>query len=223
MTTPEYAIIVAGGKGVRFGQSLPKQFTDLKGKPILIHTLEKFLSYSGELRIVLVLPESDMSRWEELVARYPSVSGVTLCTGGATRFESVKNGLRHVGQEGFVAVHDGVRPLVKPAMIGEAFAAARIHGCAVPAIPLKESLREVKHGETFATDRSRFRLVQTPQVFRAAILHQAYAQATDTDATDDATVAEKAGYKIHLIEGRYDNIKITTPEDLRLAGSLLEQ
>lgn len=222
MTEQKYAIIVAGGKGTRFDPALAKQFFELKGRPVLVHTIEKFLAYSDAIRIVVVLPAADLDRWAGLQEQYFPSMPLTVCTGGATRFESVRNGLQHVGEDGLIAVHDGVRPLVTPALIRAGFDAAVKFGCAVPAVALKESLRQISaNGGTVAVDRANFRLVQTPQMFQAPILHNAYAAARNTMATDDAAVVEEAGYAIHLFEGRYDNIKITTPDDLVLATALM--
>lgn len=218
----KYAIVVAGGKGTRFSNDQPKQFIELEGKPVLIHTLEKFVATSRDIRIIVVLPKEDMGRWAQLQQRYPTISTVESCTGGATRMESVRNGLARIDTDGWVAIHDGVRPLTSPKLIAASYAEAQQHGSAVPAVAMKDSLRKISAGgDTVAVDRSHFRLVQTPQTFRVSEIQRAYALASGGTATDDATVAEQAGMAIHLFEGHYDNIKITTPDDLVLARALM--
>lgn len=224
--TKEYALIVAGGKGLRFGSSMPKQFLGLNGKPILLHTINAFVRYSSNIQIVLVLPESEISIWEELALAHKFDHPLTMAKGGESRFQSVRNGLAVIPDDAVVAIHDGVRPLVTAAVIRDSFTLARIHGSAVASVPLKESLRIV-HGpenkETKSVDRSLYRSIQTPQTFQSAIIKKAYTIDEDPSLTDDASVAERAGFAIHLFEGRYDNIKITTPGDLLVAEALLSQ
>lgn len=224
----EYAIIVAGGKGTRISSSLPKQFLQVNGLPILIHTLNAFVSYSGQLKIILVLPEEDMKTWEQLSRKHNFTTPVTLQTGGETRFQSVRRGLEKIEGDGLVAIHDGVRPVISADIIGASFRLAAVHGSAVAAVRLKESIRmtdppsaEATHDNTRAVDRSRFRLIQTPQTFDVALIKRAYEMKEDPSLTDDASVAERAGHVISLFEGSYENIKITTAEDLVVAAALL--
>jgi 2-C-methyl-D-erythritol 4-phosphate cytidylyltransferase len=220
---PQFAVIVAGGSGVRMGGGVAKQFLPVAGLPILMHTLRRFHDYSPAMSIILVLPGNDMPYWQELCRQYAFSVPVQVVTGGNTRFQSVKNGLAAVGaEEGLVAIHDGVRPLVPLATIDESFRVAHQKGCAVAAVALKDSIRVVHSGgESQALDRSAYRLVQTPQTFRLSIIRGSFAQPEQPGFTDDASVAEAAGFPVNLIEGSYQNIKITTPEDLRWAEAFL--
>lgn len=217
----EYALIVAGGKGTRIKSRLPKQFLELNGKPILLHTLEAFYRYSERIIIVLVLPEDDFEIWSELCKKHHFNQSIILQKGGETRFQSVKNGLDKIEAPGLVAIHDGVRPLVSEDIIGASFRLAAVHQSAVAAVRLKESIRMTDQDNTKAMDRSRFRLIQTPQTFDVALIKQAYQMKEDPSMTDDASVAEKSGHVISLFEGSYENIKITTAEDLIIAEALL--
>lgn len=218
----EYAIIVAGGKGTRIKSKLPKQFLELTGKPILLHTLEAFYRYSENITIVLVLPEDDFAIWNDICKKYNFTKPILLQKGGETRFQSVKNGLEKITGPGLVAVHDGVRPLVSEDIIGASFRLAAVHQSAVAAVRLKESIRMTDQDNTKAMDRSRFRLIQTPQTFSIDLIKQAYQLKEDVTMTDDASVVEKLGHTISLFEGSYENIKITTPEDLIVAEALVK-
>ncbi len=198
-----------------------KQFLLLHGKPILQRTIEQFLAYSPDMPIRLVLPERDLTSWESLCATHQfHPANVTTITGGATRFQSVRNGLASIPMEadsiGLVAVHDGVRPHVTPACIAESFATASHKGSAVTCVPAKDSVRLVtSDGSSKAIDRAQVRLVQTPQTFRLDWFRKAFSSPEQPHFTDCASVLEFAGYPISLIEGDYENIKITTPDDLR--------
>jgi len=221
MNQKEYAIIVAGGKGTRMKAKLPKQFLLLKGKPVLMHTLDAFYRYQPNMQVILVLPEDDVKLWESLCLQYQYNKPVTLVHGGETRFQSVRNGLSAIeGEEGIVAIHDGVRPLVSEDIIGASFRLAAVHDTAVAAVRLKESIRMTDQDNTKAMDRSKFRLIQTPQTFKLSLIKDAYRGKEDSSLTDDASVAEKAGHIISLFEGSYENIKITTPEDMIVAEAL---
>ena len=219
----EYAIIVAGGKGTRLKSALPKQFLELCGKPILLHTVEAFLQYRKDLEIILVLPENDFETWHRIARGYNYVNRITLVSGGETRFQSVKNGLHKISGEGIVAIHDAVRPLVSVEIIAASFEMAWARGSAVAAVGLKDSIRMYDHDNSNAMDRSKFRLVQTPQTFEVESIRKAYDQKEDEALTDDASVFEKAGHRISLFDGSYENIKITTPEDLVIAEALLRK
>ncbi len=221
MNSKEYALIVAGGKGTRIKSTLPKQFLELNGKPIILHTLEAFNRYSEKIIVVLVLPEDDFPIWNELVKKHSFNRSIILQKGGDTRFQSVKNGLDKVEGPGLVAIHDGVRPLVSEDIIGASFRLAAVHQSAVAAVRLKESIRMTDQDNTKAMDRSRFRLIQTPQTFDIDLIKQAYKLKEDASMTDDASVAEKSGHLISLFEGSYENIKITTQDDLIVAEALL--
>lgn len=216
-----YAIIVAGGSGSRMKADVAKQFLLLNGKPILQHTIEQFLAYSPDLPIRLVLPERDLAVWESLCSTHQfHPANVTTIIGGATRFQSVRNGLASIPTEsdtiGLVAVHDGVRPYVTPATIAESFATASHKGTAITCVPAKDSVRLVSNdGSNKAVDRAQVRLIQTPQTFRLDWFRQAFSGPEQPHFTDCASVLEWAGYPITLIDGAYENIKITTPDDLR--------
>ncbi|MBD0258937.1 MAG: 2-C-methyl-D-erythritol 4-phosphate cytidylyltransferase [Cytophagales bacterium] len=222
---PQFAVIVAGGSGVRMGGDVPKQFLPVAGLPILMHTLRRFHDYSPALSIILVLPGKDVPYWEALCRQYAFSVPATVVTGGNTRFGSVRNGLAAIAaREGLVAIHDGVRPLVPLTTIAESFRVAAEKGCAVAAVALKDSIRVVRaDGGNQALDRSAYRLVQTPQTFRLSVIRRSFAQPEQSGFTDDASVAESAGFPITLIEGAYANIKITTPEDLQWAATQLRQ
>jgi 2-C-methyl-D-erythritol 4-phosphate cytidylyltransferase len=219
----EYALIVAGGKGTRIKSSLPKQFLELNGLPVLMHTIQAFHRYSSRLQIVLVLPEDDFTTWESLCTKHNFTINLVLQKGGDSRFQSVKNGLQKIEEEGLVAIHDGVRPLVSEDIIGASFRLAAEHQSAIAAVRLKESIRMTDQDSTKAMDRSRFRLIQTPQTFLVSLIKKAYEIKEDSTLTDDASVAERAGHVISLFEGSYRNIKITTPEDMIVAAALLKQ
>ena len=200
---------------------IAKQFLLLNGKPILQRTIEQFLAYSSDIPIRLVLPERDLAVWESLCdAHQFHPANITTVIGGATRFQSVRNGLASIPTEadsmGLVAVHDGVRPYVTPATIAESFATASHKGSAVTCVPAKDSVRLVNgDGSSKAIDRAQVRLIQTPQTFRLDWFRQAFSGPEQPHFTDCASVLEFAGYPISLIEGDYENSKITTPDDLR--------
>lgn len=221
MNSKEYALIVAGGKGTRIKSKLPKQFLELNGLPILMHTIQAFFRYSENVTVVLVLPEDDFETWATLCKKYNFTKKLILQKGGDTRFQSVKNGLEKIEGDGLVAIHDGVRPLVSEDIIGASYRLAAVHQSAVAAVRLKESIRMTDQDNTKAMDRSRFRLIQTPQTFQVSLIKKAYQIKDDPSLTDDASVAERAGHIISLFEGSYENIKITTPEDLIVAEALL--
>lgn len=224
----QYAIIVAGGSGSRMGSAVPKQFLPLAGKPVLVHTLERFLAYSPSVQVILCLPADQLPAWREIRVQYPSLEAfeypILETPGGASRFQSVRNGLAQIADEGLVAVHDGVRPLVPVGVIDAGFRLAAASGTAVVAVPAKDSVRLiVSETENKALDRTALRLVQTPQTFRVSLLKEAFRQEESPLFTDDASVAEAAGFPVFLVDGSYENIKITTPEDLLLAEALLRK
>lgn len=219
----QYAVIVAGGKGTRIKSKLPKQFLELDGLPVLMHTINAFYRYSSDITIILVLPGSDFDIWHQLCDQYNFKKDLILQKGGETRFQSVRNGLAKITGDGLVAIHDGVRPLVSTDMIAASFKLAETRQSAVAAVTLKESIRIIEPDSTRAMDRSLFRLIQTPQTFQVGIIKRAYTLAEDPSLTDDASVAERAGYTISLFDGSYENIKITTPEDLIIAETLLKK
>jgi 2-C-methyl-D-erythritol 4-phosphate cytidylyltransferase len=212
----KFAIIVAGGNGTRMGSKTPKQFMPVGGKPILMHTIEKFIAYDFSLQLLLVLPANEMKAWYALCDKYQFYPPIVTVSGGNSRFQSVKNGLKKINaKEGLVAVHDGVRPFVSPRIIAESFDVAAQKGTAITAVSLKDSIRFLgPDGTNQSVDRAAYRLVQTPQTFRLDWMRQAFDTPEQPFFTDCASVLEHAGHPITLIEGGYENIKITTPEDL---------
>jgi 2-C-methyl-D-erythritol 4-phosphate cytidylyltransferase len=219
----EYALIVAGGKGTRIRSALPKQFLEINGLPVLMHSINAFIRYSPAIKIILVLHEDDMGTWKSLALAHSFDHHLILQTGGETRFQSVKKGLEKIEEEGLVAIHDGVRPLVSADIIAASFRLASVHGCAVAAVRLKESIRVTDPDATKALDRSKYRLIQTPQTFTVSLIKKAYETKEDPSLTDDASVAERSGHPISLFEGSYANIKITTTDDLVIAEALMKQ
>lgn len=233
----DYVIIVAGGQGLRMGGDIPKQFLPIGRRPVLMRTMERFAEYSEDLQIILVLPQSQWEYWRELCQKYnfpfPSASKASplrgglegasylLASGGSTRFHSVQNGLAQIPDdaEGVVGVHDGVRPFVSVEVIARCYDEARRSKAVVPVVPVVESLRHVSEG---AKTRADYRLAQTPQVFDIQLLKRAYRQPFNDSFTDDASVVESLGHSITMVEGNRENIKITTPFDLRIAETLVQ-
>ncbi len=217
-----YVIVVAGGSGTRMKSVVPKQFLELAGRPILMHTLERFVTFDPAIKIILVLPEAHQSTWKELCVLHAFTLKHWVVNGGETRFHSVKNGLNTISGDGIVAVHDGVRPLVSIDTIRRCFEEAKKKGNAIPCIPVHETVRQIEGDSSKLIDRSALRLIQTPQVFEIRLLQQAFNQEYQSIFTDDASVIENKGENIHLLEGNRENIKITEPADLILAKSIIE-
>ncbi|RHJ92941.1 2-C-methyl-D-erythritol 4-phosphate cytidylyltransferase [Parabacteroides bouchesdurhonensis] len=228
-----YVLIVAGGKGLRMGGDLPKQFIPIEGKPILMHTLEVFHRWDNSARLVLVLPEDHQPYWKMLCREIGCSVPHVIVNGGDTRFQSVRNGLEFLSKEmeissernkkALVAVHDGVRPFVSKEVITACFEKAEQTGCAVPVVAMIDSLREIDENGSHPVDRSHYLAVQTPQVFCSDILLRAYEQPFSSLFTDDASVVEAMGETIHTVSGNRENIKITTPFDLLIAQALFTQ
>lgn len=225
-----YVIIVAGGSGTRMQQidatqpSVPKQFFLLEGKPIIAHTIEKFQQALPASSIYVVLPAAHRKTWEEITLQWPALSSVEIVYGGETRFHSVQNGLNNIpSTEGLVAIHDAVRPLVSTTTIQTAFSTAKQKGSAVPCVALKDSIRKVNGVESTHQDRSLYKMIQTPQTFKLSAIKQAFKASYKPFFTDDASVYEAAGNSITLTEGNYENIKITTSEDLMIAKAFLKK
>lgn len=219
----DYAVIVAGGKGLRMGASIPKQFLPVNGLPILMLTIKRFREYDGSLRIILVLPKEQHEYWNELCKNYHFTDAYAVVEGGETRFHSVRNGLSAIPDDtqGVVGIHDGVRPFPSVEVIRACYETARTAKAVIPVVPVVETVRHiVAGGKTETVDRADYRLVQTPQTFDIQLLKQAYAQPYRDCFTDDASVVESAGHEVTLIEGNRENIKITTPFDLRIARIL---
>jgi len=216
----KFAIIVAGGSGSRMQTYVPKQFLELCGKPILMHSIMAFVSACEDIRVIVVLPSSQIDYWQELCSRHNFTYPHNIAEGGATRFHSVKNGLSLLPEEGLVAIHDGVRPLVSRQTIAGCFREAAIYGNAIPVVPVIDTVRELSGETSRMLDRSVLRSVQTPQVFDITLLKKAYQQDYTPAFTDDAAVFEKAGHTIRLTEGNTENIKITTPNDIVVVEAL---
>jgi 2-C-methyl-D-erythritol 4-phosphate cytidylyltransferase len=220
----DYVIIVAGGKGLRMGSELPKQFLPIGGKPVLMRTIERFQEYSPALKIILVLPKDQQEFWRELCRKHDFNTPHQIADGGETRFQSSKNGLALIPDdaEGIVAIHDGVRPFVSKAVIERCFEAARDDYAAIPVMPITETLRYVDRGHGHNVMRDHFRSVQTPQCFDLALAKQAFNQPDRETFTDDASVIESLGCQVTMVEGNRENIKLTTPFDLKLADCLIQ-
>ena len=219
----DYIIIVAGGKGLRMGSDIPKQFLPIGGKPVLMRTLERFRAYSSALQIILVLPEAQQDYWRQLCEDYHFDVEHQIANGGQTRFHSVQNGLALVPDdaEGVVGVHDGVRPFPSIEVIRNCYETARTAKAVIPVIPVVETVRHLEGDKSVTVPRGDYRLVQTPQTFDIQLLKAANRQPYNDGFTDDASVVESYGHAITLVEGNRENIKITTPYDLKIAEILI--
>lgn len=222
----KYIIVVAGGKGTRMGGGMPKQFQSLGEKPVVMLTLERLHAIDPGIQLILVLPADHFELWKELCKKHSFAVPLLLAQGGSTRFHSVQNGLAQVDDidEALVGVHDGVRPFVSPRVLADCFREAWINGAAVPMIDLQDSLRHIVggNGATEVVPRDRYRLVQTPQVFKLSLLRRAYEQRFIEEFTDDASVVEALGEQVVAVEGNRENIKLTTPFDLMIAKTIIE-
>ena len=222
MKRNRYAVIVAAGIGNRMGAPVPKQFLLLAGKPILMHTLQRLHAFDAGMTLLLVLHPDYFEYWNELAGQHNFTIPHQLIPGGAERFHSVKCAVDSIKDDtAVVGIHDGVRPLVSMETLQRCYDAAATGASAVPVITINDSVRIIEGERNHAVDRSVYRIVQTPQCFQLPLLQQAYNQAYSAAFTDDASVMEAAGHSIHLLEGNRENIKITTPEDLRWAQCML--
>lgn len=217
-----FAIIVAGGSGNRMGAGIPKQFLNLNGLPILMHTIRVFASLKNPPHIILVLPSNEQKTWENLCKQHSFTVSHTIAKGGKTRFQSVKNGLNTITSEGLVAIHDGVRPLVSSGLIEKCFSEAKQFGNAIPAIKPVETVRLGQENTSKQINRDECWLVQTPQVFTVNSIKNHYQQPWKEYFTDDASVAENNGEAIRIVEGEKENIKITTPADMAIADAIMQ-
>ena len=215
-------VIVAGGKGVRFGGELPKQFIPMNNKPVLMHTIDAFYSCDKSFNIIVVLPENHISLWSDLCNKYSFTTPHKIVKGGASRWESVKNGLSCIESNSIVGIHDGVRPLVSANLINKLYIEAEYNGAVIPTIKVTDSLRvlDKTNQHSFAVDREQYRAVQTPQVFKSDIIKEAYNMPYKETFTDDASVVEEYGVTIKIVEGEDMNIKITSEKDLSIAELL---
>ena len=220
----DYIIIVAGGKGMRMGTDIPKQFIPVGGIPVLMRTIERFHEYDTVLNIILVLPKHQQDYWKALCKEYNFNIPHVIVNGGETRFNSSKNGLAAIPDdaEGVVGIHDGVRPFVSLSVIKECFETAREEYAAIPVLPVTDTIRYIDaHGGGRNVQRSDYRIVQTPQVFDISLLKRAFNQPYQDSFTDDASVVESLGCQVSMVEGNRENIKLTTPFDLKIAETLL--
>lgn len=218
----KFVVIVAGGKGLRMGSEIPKQFLVLNEWPILMHTINTFYKWNTNAKVILVLPETQKLYWENLCTKFNFNIPHQITNGGETRFHSVSNGLKLVPKNALVAIHDAVRPFVNAETIEKCFSEAEIKGNAIPFTHIPDSLRWVENGENKILNRDKVVKILTPQVFKSNILHLAFEQAYQDYFTDDASVIENIGEKINLVQGNPENIKITTPNDLIIAQAYLK-
>lgn len=219
----DYIIIVAGGKGLRMGSDVPKQFLPVKGMPVLMRTISRFHECNPSMQIILVLPHHQQQYWHDLCSQYAFGIAHTVVDGGDTRFASSRNGLDAIPDDatGTVGIHDGVRPFVAAEVISRCYDAARTHGAAIPVMPVTDTLRRIDSASTgHNVLRTDYRIVQTPQVFDIALLKRAFTQPFREEFTDDASVVEAMGCSVEMVEGNRENIKITTPFDLKIAETL---
>jgi len=219
----KFALIVAGGSGSRMKNALPKQFLEIQGRPVLMHTFEAFLRFDSIIEFLLVLPKQEIEHWQQLCAKHRFVVPHQLAFGGQHRFQSVKNGLDKINDDGIVFIHDGVRPLVSKQTLQRCLETASQKGNALPVVPPSESIRWNDGQVNKAVDRSKYFLVQTPQTFRVKEIKAAYRQTYSEKFTDDASVLEATGKKIYPVPGNHENIKITFPEDLKIAEVFLSE
>ncbi len=215
-------VIVAGGSGSRMESSVPKQYLELKGKPVIVHTLDRFLQFDPNISIVVVLAPGHLEHWEKIARAYGFNTGIKVTQGGQSRFDSVANGLKHMEDGVLVGIHDAVRPLVNRDTLQRCYDTAAKSGSAIPVIDMEETIRMVTDdGRSVHMDRSKLKRVQTPQVFNLEMIRTAYQQASEKEYTDDASVFESLYGEVTLVEGNRENIKITTPTDLELASLLI--
>ena len=216
----KHIIIVAGGKGLRMGGDIPKQFLPVCGKPVLMRTMEAFHTYDSAIHVILVLPVSQQAYWKELCQEYQFSLSHDIANGGDTRFHSVMNGLAMVEGNGLVGVHDGVRPFVSQEVIARCYEEAEACKAVIPVIDVVETVRHLTEEGSETVPRDRYKLVQTPQVFEVELLRRAYQQTYTDLFTDDASVVEALGEKVYLVKGNRENIKLTTPFDMKMAEML---
>ncbi len=219
----EYVILVAGGSGKRMESPIPKQFINLLGKPILQHTIEAFYAYNPQIKIIISLHPDYIDYWEKVSKTQNTTIDYAIVKGGETRFHSVKNALAEIKSDGIIAVHDAVRPLLNTPFLAKLFEDASKFESAIPVLPSKDSLRKINSKENISVPRAEYFSVQTPQLFQSKVLFKAYKQNFKDFFTDDASVVEQLGFSVHTSVGLEENIKITTPLDIKLAELILKK
>jgi len=217
----KYGIIVAGGTGSRMQGEVPKQFLLLSGKPVIMYSVEAFIAYDPSIQIILVIHPGYLDYWNKLCLEFSISNRFLLVKGGKSRFESVRNGLKLINEDGLVAIHDAARPVIDAGFIANLFSAAAIYGSAIPAVPLNDTIRIVDGDTSHQADRTFLRAIQTPQVFKVPEIKRAYTQPYQPTFTDDGSVMEAAGFQVNLATGRQGNIKITHLQDIAVAEVLL--
>jgi 2-C-methyl-D-erythritol 4-phosphate cytidylyltransferase len=221
MYSKKIAIIVAGGTGQRMGSVVPKQFLEIEGKPILIHTIDQFVAAFSDIELVIVLPEGYINEGQTLLANTKLTNQISFVAGGDTRFQSVKNGLSKVQETSIVFVHDAVRCLLTPALIQRCYQQAVEKGSAIPAVSSTDTVRLLEGEQHHVVDRENVMQIQTPQTFQSTLLLAAFNQAYQANFTDEANVVEAGGTPVYLVDGEFENIKITRPLDLAIASYIL--
>ena len=221
MYSKKIAIIVAGGTGQRMGSVVPKQFLAIQGKPILLHTIDQFVAAFSDIQLVIVLPEAYLKEGQDLLAKNGFTKNIVFVAGGDTRFQSVKNGLTQVTEDAIVFVHDAVRCLLTPALIQRCYQQALEKGSAIPAVSATDTVRLLKGNKNEVFDRESVMLIQTPQTFQSDLLLGAFNQLFEPSFTDEANVVEASGKPVDLVDGEFENIKITRPLDLAIAEYIL--
>jgi 2-C-methyl-D-erythritol 4-phosphate cytidylyltransferase len=218
----KYAIIVAGGTGSRMKGEVPKQFMLLNGKLVIVYSIEAFYSFDSSIQLIIVVHPDYLTLWDQLAKQFKVSIPYQVIAGGETRFESVKNGLQLIKEEGFVAVHDAARPVISAELLANLFSAASAYGSAIPVVPITDTIRIIDGDTSRQQDRTYLRAIQTPQVFKVSELQRAYTQTFQATFTDDGSVMEAAGFPVHLAEGSQGNIKITHLQDIAVAEVLIK-
>lgn len=222
MSFAKFVLMMAGGSGSRMNSAIPKQFAELCGKPVIMHSFQVFYDFDPQINFILILPEQQIETWKKLCEKYSFQIPHQITSGGETRFFSVKNGLKKIIGDGVVFIHDSVRPLVSANTIENCLSTTLDRGNAIPVITVSESIRKTDKKGSKAVDRSKYKLVQTPQTFWVNEIKKAYNQPYSEQFTDDASVLENTGEKIHLVQGNFENIKITYSHDIAIAEALMK-
>ncbi|MCX6211265.1 MAG: 2-C-methyl-D-erythritol 4-phosphate cytidylyltransferase [Bacteroidetes bacterium] len=221
MDLKKIAIVVAGGTGQRMGSVVPKQFLEIEHKAILTHTIDQFVAAFSDIELVVVLPDAYLKQGQEVLNKSKYKNTISYVAGGDTRFQSVKNGLSKITAPSIVFVHDAVRCLLTPALIQRCYQQAFEKGSAIPSVTATDTVRLLNGAQHQLLDRENIMLIQTPQTFRSDILLKAFEQKFQASFTDEANVVEASGVPVYLVDGEYENIKITRPLDLAIANYIL--